>query len=183
MTHGVSNNQSSYTVSGEKSRAVSNYTCSHSTFNHHVCSRRSCNETQLRVPIECKQDYTTTASVYLIFFTVFTSQLCAFAGVLKVAKLTRLLFFFFSDHCVWWASHRLQKPDWSEQSHQSGKKPCCFLSFQRWSNLSVHEGIIFCSVPRRSTQWSAHEGSQQTEGSHPEMSHMTPNSATFKPLH
>lgn len=99
MTHGVSNNQSSYIVSGEKSGAVSNYTCSHSTFNHHVCSRRSCNETQLRVPIECKQDYTTTASVYLIF-AVFTSQLFAFAGVLKVAKLTCLLFFFVSDHCV-----------------------------------------------------------------------------------
>lgn len=183
MTHGVSNNQSSYTVSGEKSRAVSNYTCSHSTFNHHVCSRRSCNETQLRVPIECKQDYTTTASVYLIFLLYLHHSYVRSLVFWRYLNSHVCCFSFFPDHCVWWASHRLQKPDWSEQSHQSGKKPCCFLSFQRWSNLSVHEGIIFCSVPRRSTQWSAHEGSQQTEGSHPEMSHMTPNSATFKPLH
>lgn len=57
------------------------------------------------------------------------------------------LLLFFSDHCFWWASHRLQKPHWSEQSHQSSKNPAVSLFSKMIKPSRAHKSPL---VQRRS---------------------------------
>lgn len=49
---------------------------------------------------------------------------------IKNAVEVKILLSLVSDYCIWWAPHRLQKPDRSEQSNESGKNPVLSFSFK-----------------------------------------------------
>lgn len=74
----------------------------------------------------------------------FALQLQRSGGETKTSSRVQyyyFIWFIFSDHCVWWASHRLQKPHRSEQSHQSGKNPAVSLLARMIKPSCAHREI------------------------------------------
>lgn len=119
----------------------------HMPLTHHMYSKwsesscscvcRDCNSVQ---PTQSNQIYEWREDNSYICITV-AAQWWWNKNKLARVQYYYFILLFFSDHCVWWASHRLQKPHRSEQSHQSGKNPAVSLLARMIKPSCAHREI------------------------------------------